>query len=313
MVVHILAGRLSRAERARRRARIVLDDAALSDKTQRRYYLALRKLLPYMEACRDKSELDSWMCRWVRKMWRSGEPLLTVGDGLSALHFHQPWTRRTIPHAWKLFNVWRRIEIPSRAPPLTLRLVRSLAAYELNCGNLEMCCILLLSFHCLLRTGEALHLTTGDFVLGSLHGLVSLKDTKSGKRNKANEVVSITDPLALDCTRALLEVRRNSNLQALPLWSSSGTRFRQRFKTLCQLFDLDPFGFRPYSLRRGGATHVFQTTQSMEAALLRGRWESSKVARIYISDGLSFLPSLRMSSKTLAMMEKHFFIDKQMG
>lgn len=312
-MVLILAGRTIRAERARRRARIILDDAALSDKTQRRYYLALRKLLPYMEACKDKSDLDNWMCRWVRKMWGTGEPLLTVGDGLSALHFHQPWTRRAIPHAWKLFNLWRRIEIPSRVPPLTLRLVRSLAAYELNHNNLEMCCLLLLSFYCLLRTGEALSLTTSDFVLGPTQGLVSLKGTKSGKRNQANEVVSITDVVALDCLRALLDARKEQRLQVLPLWSSSGARFRQCFRALCQVFDLSSFGFRPYSLRRGGARHVFQTTQSMEAALLRGRWEFSKVARIYISDGLSFLPFLKMSLKTQILMERHFLIDKQMG
>eukprot|EP00435_Cladocopium_sp_Y103_P006815 s1280_g2.t1 len=57
MVVYLLAGRTSRAERARRRAKIVLDDAALSDKTQARYYSALRKLLPYLEACRHRADL----------------------------------------------------------------------------------------------------------------------------------------------------------------------------------------------------------------------------------------------------------------
>ena len=176
-----------------------------------------------------------------------------------------------------------------------------------------MCCILLLAFHCLLRTGEALNLTTSDFVLGPSQGLVSLKGTKSGKRNQANEVVSITDVVALDCIRALLDQCKESNMLALPLWSSSGTKFRQRFRNWCKFLDLCPFGFRPYSLRRGGATHVFQTTQSMEAALLRGRWESSKVARIYISDGLSFLPSLKMSPTTQALMTKHFLIDEQMG
>eukprot|EP00435_Cladocopium_sp_Y103_P054863 s86_g18.t1 len=230
MVVFLLAGRASRAERARRRAKIVLDDAALSDKTQARYYSALRKLLPYLEACKHQADLDSWMCRWVRRMWKDGEPLLTVGDGLSALHFHQPWTRRCVPHSWKLFNVWRRIEIPNRAPPLTQRLVRSMAAFELECGNLEMCAILVLSFHCLLRTGEALNLTTADFILGKDTGVVSLKGTKSGKRNQANEVISITDVVALDCIRALVQARRASNTEVLPLWSGSGSRFRQRLK-----------------------------------------------------------------------------------
>lgn len=33
----------------------------------------------------------------------------------------------------------------------------------------------------------------------------------------------------------------------------------------------------------------------MERTLIRGRWKNSNVARIYISDGLSMLPRLRMS------------------
>ena len=99
----ILAGRFSRAERVRQRQKIELDDCALAPKTQQRYFLALRKLLPYFEKARNEDHPDSLMCRWIRKMWRIGEPMLTIGDGLSALHFYQPWTRRRIPHAWKLF------------------------------------------------------------------------------------------------------------------------------------------------------------------------------------------------------------------
>ena len=57
-------------------------------------------------------------------------------------------------------------------------------------------------------------------------------------------------------------------------------------------FDLLSHNFRPYSLRRGGATWVFQTTGSMEMALLKGRWGSSRVARLYIADGISFLPGM---------------------
>lgn len=68
--------------------------------------------------------------------------------------------------------------------------------------------------------------------------------------------------------------------------------FRTEFKRYLQEFDLSKHQFRPYSLRRGGATWVFQQTGSMEAALLKGRWGSSRVARIYISDALSYLPGL---------------------
>ena len=45
----ILAGRFSKDERARQRAKICLDDAALTEKTQVRYYSALRKVVAYVE------------------------------------------------------------------------------------------------------------------------------------------------------------------------------------------------------------------------------------------------------------------------
>ena len=77
-----------------------------------------------------------------------------MGNGLSILYYYQPWTRRKIPYSWKLFAIWKMIEIPLRVPPLTQQLVRALASYELSLGNLEMATILLLNFYCLLRIGR---------------------------------------------------------------------------------------------------------------------------------------------------------------
>ena len=236
-------------------------------------------------------------------MWRSGEPLLTIGDGLSALHFFQPWTRRKLPHAWKLFGIWRKIEVPSRAPPLTWELVSSMAAYEWDQHNFEMAVLLMLGFHCLLRTGEILKITGNDVSLGKLAGILSLKGTKTGLRHNADEAISITNGVVLEFLRALIYARRDLNLLALPLWSSTAAHFRARFKFLCSLMGLADHGFRPYSLRRGGATALFQETKSMEAALIRGRWESSRVAKLYISDGLSYLPSIQMSTHTQLFLQ----------
>jgi hypothetical protein len=70
---------------------------------------------------------------------------------------------------------------------------------------------------------------------------------------------------------------------------------------------LQKHAFRPYSLRRGGATAVFQQTKSMEAALLRGRWESTRVARLYISDALSYIPSIKMSTHTTLFLQEFSF------
>jgi hypothetical protein len=74
----LVAGKFSRAERARQRLTINLADAALTPATQQRYYLALRKVLPFVEQCQCEEELDPQVCKWVRLMWRQGEPLLTI-------------------------------------------------------------------------------------------------------------------------------------------------------------------------------------------------------------------------------------------
>ena len=80
--------------------------------------------------------------------------------------------------------------------------------------------------------------------------------------------------------------------------------FRNTFAHHIKRFHLEAHLFRPYSLRRGGATALFQQTGSMETALLKGRWSSTKVAKIYLSDGLSFLPGLRFSLKAREMLSQ---------
>ena len=56
-------------------------------------------------------------------------------------------------------------------------------------------------------------------------------------------------------------------------------------------------GFKPYSLRRGGATAFFRATGSMEKTLDRGRWSSARVGRIYINDGIAKEVELRISDE----------------
>lgn len=176
-----------------------------------------------------------------------------------------------------------------------------------------MSALLLLSFHCLLRTGELLALYPSDLLLGEDSGIVSLQSTKSGKCNAATEAISITDTVTLEAVRNLLASRKALTSNNFPLWNSSPAAFRRRFAQLCNIFGLDHLQFRPYSLRRGGATDLFQQTQSMEAALIRGRWESSRVARIYISDGLSHLPKLTLSKRTQSMLQACYFLDPLRG
>ena len=55
---------------------------------------------------------------------------------------------------------------------------------------------------------------------------------------------------------------------------------------------VEHLGFRPYSLRRGGATQAFRETGNMPAVLEKGRWAHTRTASTYLNDGLARLAQL---------------------
>ena len=176
--------------------------------------------------------------------------------------------------------------------------------YSLAHNDLEFAAMLALGFYALLRTGELLQVRPCDLLIGETSGVVSLKDTKTGLRNAAQETVSVEAVLALETLQAAASVKKQLGLECIPIWSKSGQSFRNTLAHHLSRFNLTSHLFRPYSLRRGGATALFQQSHSMELALLKGRWSSSKVAKIYLADGLSFLPGLRFSDKARTMLDK---------
>ena len=297
--------RRSQAERVSERSTVKLWDAAITKKTQERYYIGLSRLLPLLLGVETALQMDEITADWVQDCWQQGESLHIVNDGLCGLHHYQPWTKTMVPTAWRLFRVWRKVEAPNRAPPLTAEIVHALSLYALAHDNLVFAGVLLLGFFALLRTGEFLQVTADDLLIGKEAGIVSLKQTKSGLRNSAHETVSFEDPITLEILRALKEQKTAAYLHKVPLWTKSAQAFRNEFAHHCKRFHLQDLQFRPYSLRRGGATHLFQQTGSMEVALLKGRWSSTKVAKIYLSDGLSYLPGLTFSRETKKLLSEY--------
>lgn len=293
----------TRAQRRKERANITLKDAGITKKTQDRYYMGLRLLLPYLHAAQTMLQLDEAVSQWIQDAWEAGDALYSVSDGLCGLHHYEPWTRGHIPQSWKLFAVWRRLESPSRAPPLTRFIIYSWSNYAVEHSHLEFGALILLGFFALLRTGEILNVRAVDLLFGTDDAIVSLRDTKSGKRNNVAEMVSFNDPWTLDFLRVVVDIKKKQGLANVPIWTKSAQAFRNLFQQYCWRFDLEKHGFRPYSLRRGGATWVFQVTGSMETALVKGRWGSARVARIYISDALSYLPNLTFSKAARATLQ----------
>ena len=283
---------------ARRGLRLL--DIAISTKTRKRYWSALQKIAYLLDAASSSTHLDVLLASYIEDQWELGAGLSLVGDTLSAVHHYVPQTRHHLPQSWRLFRIWRKVEIPSRAPPLPALVALAIAGKALEDGNLAFAIIMTLGFHCFLRTHEALNIKKHDLILGDSQGVVQLPLSKSGQRFGALESVIIYDP------NVLLLLKTWLGFEHVPaaLWPRSSAVFRKLFKHYVSHFHLEQYQFRPYSLRRGGATAYFHHEGLMEKALIHGRWQSSAVACQYIMEGLALLPSLRMPAQTILMLQR---------
>lgn len=299
-----LISKRTKKERQEQRRTIDLRNAGITPATQERYLAGLAKLLPVLVQIKSLLHLDELTADWIQQCWEDGESIHVVSDALCGLHFFEPWTKKGIPTSWRIFATWRKLETPARAPPLTATLAYCMAHYALMHRDLPFASLLLLGFFALLRTGELLTLRPEDLLVGKKQTIVSLFETKTGQRNNAAEMVSFFDDFTTEVLTALLDLRRSLNTSKTPIWTFSGQHFRNQFKRYLKKFDLLKHNFRPYSLRRGGATWVFQRSGSMEMALVKGRWGSSKVARVYIADGVSYLPGMTHTTRALNMISK---------
>lgn len=164
--------------------------------------------------------------------------------------------------------------------------------------------LLCLGFHCFLRTGEMLTIRPCDLVLGGRKGVLRLPSSKGCSRNNVQESITIDNPVVIDILHEMLEMKKSLHLTRVPIWTGSGTKFRQEFAKQLKFFKVDHLKFRCYSVRRGGATAFFKACGSLERTLLRGRWSSIGVARIYLCDGLAQLSDLRASAETGKLVQR---------
>ena len=67
----------------------------------------------------------------------------------------------------------------------------------------------------------------------------------------------------------------------------SPTAFRVGFAADLRRIGLSTEAYKPYSLRRGGATHKFRSGTNMAAIAEIGRWAHLATCRIYVNDAVA--------------------------
>ncbi len=254
-----------------------------------------------------RSKLDPLVCEYLEWLWATGKGRALACDTLAGLQDRDPKLKHLLPASWRLLKTWHVNEIPSRAPPLPEHILWAMVGWSLFHQHLSFGLSLLLGFYGMLRTGEILGLRGRhlQFHSNERQLLISLGFTKGGKRAGAAESIVIGH--ALPVHYALCWKRLACSTTPLTF---SPPKWRKFFNDALEALKLTSYGFRPYSLRRGGATWWFSRHQNLDQIMIQGRWQAQKTARVYINEGLAVLaemslpPSLPCLSPFMAFFHK---------
>ena len=271
-----------------------LKHLTIQPRTRARYDKAKKRFFDFLnfnklELPKQKHLLDGILCEYLESLWSDGEGRALASDSLAALQDVLPSLKGHIPGAWRLLKAWHMHEIPCRAPPFPEKVLQALAGYFVFHDKPAMALSLLLGFYSMLRIGELLNIRNRDVVIDERQqtAIISLGMTKGGKRVGAAESVTIS---VLEVARRLAQWKRSTSLATL--LTPPPYAWRKEFADALSALSLDDWQFRPYSLRRGGATFWFSKHGSLDRILLQGRWMAAKTARTYLNEGLAVLTSI---------------------
>ena len=285
----------SKAERVNMRKEMgSLRSLTVQPATKRRYNEAIDKFLEFLrkenlELPRERHKLDLFTAEYLEHLWSQGEGRALASDTIAGLQDADPRLKGQLLLTWRLLKVWHTHEIPNRAPPMPEVVLQAMVGYSIFHGNLLFGLSLLVAFYGMMRTGEVIGLRRSQLEIKKDSGpaVISLGLTKSGKRQGASESVTIS---VFEVTRRLLQWKNSSIASLTP----SASAWRSEFSRVLTALGLDSFQFRPYSLRRGGATFWFLKHGNLDRLLTQGRWQVPRTARIYINEGLAVLAEMNV-------------------
>ena len=128
----------------------------------------------------------------------------------------------------------------------------------------------------MLRTAELLTAAFANITIApDTTGVVALPLTKMGQVRGAQEVVTIDDPMVGLLIRKVFSLRQQARGAVLV---GTSAEFRSTFVACLERLGVGMFNFRPYSIRRGGATHDFTSHGDIARTVWRGRWSDSRTA-----------------------------------
>lgn len=281
-----------------------LQFAGLRETTVRSYRRALHKFFSWVDEEDEElpatfGGLDRLLSRYLEHMWLDDEPITYAGHLMSGLRRYLPESRWRTPRAKQYFSNWQSVHVAQQAAPLPAEAVMAMAGLAVATDQPQVAAVFLLGYLAFLRTGEMVNLSTAKIAVDADRGriLIALPGTKTSRRRE--ETVCVCD----DRVAAL--VSHVLNLGFTSFWHSSARSFRDMLAEFLHFFSLSEFGFTAYSFRRGGASHAFSTGVTFDDLLIRGRWQNSRTARLYLDTGRAALIQTRFTPPVSHLLSKY--------
>eukprot|EP00435_Cladocopium_sp_Y103_P073923 s72_g45.t1 len=195
-------GRLQERKQERRQKRkgLSLKKHLISAQLLKRYQFVLIHIVNFLADCnlfvRAIEELDEAISSWLEYIFFEGEAKGLASDGLASIQYYLPQAAGHLRMSWKMVKAWQRIEPPTRVIPMSPLLARGFAGACVLAGKISEAAAILMAFDGLLRPGEIYLVQVRDLTFYPSGTVLTLRDTKTGKRKGAGEMVVINSILA---------------------------------------------------------------------------------------------------------------------
>ena len=163
----------------------------------------------------------------------------------------------------------------------------TLSSWRSRHRHLRQWSLVSLSFDIYLRPSEALGIRGLDiaFDKNCYSVVINLGFTKAGQRRGRQETVTCRNSTLVYMAKLIVEELAPGDY----IYNRKTYRYRKEFYDLLHKIGVEKLHFKPYSLRRGGATAAFRGGASWETIAEIGRWGAHQTMRLYIVDAMAEL------------------------
>jgi hypothetical protein len=251
-------------------------------------------------------EFNKVFQNWIQECFEAELPRYHAESGLLGAAKKFWWIRPQLKPSWDLVEEWTWREPTQKRAPVPLLVVRAMLAVAGSWKWWGMGLVLWMSFHGLLRPGEAVDMKKKHVrfahALGSRAKVVVLVIAEAKTRRKAARVqhVILEEPLLVTIAERFCSFLGPED----PLFPLSGATYDKRFGQLLTAIGLQPGDFTPAGLRAGGATEEWVRFRDIQALRLRGRWMQLRTLEHYVQEAVATLGVQRFSPRQMELMEK---------